>query len=89
MGDTCDGLRPQIAASIPVASADDDTQLKVALSSVIDDILQHAIAFAPTAVTVQDARVVGDRILHPAADRGMATAKRPLRQLIDADQTEL
>jgi len=33
----------QIAASIPVASADDDTQLKVALSSVIDDILQHAI----------------------------------------------
>ena len=78
----------QIAASIPVASADDDTQLKVALSSVIDDILQHAIAFAPTAVTVQDARVVGDRIyiLLLIAD---GDGEETMRQLIDADQTEL
>ena len=75
----------QITTSIPVAS---DTQLEAALNLAIDDILQHAIAFAPTAVTVRDARVVGDRIyiLLLIAD---GDGEETMRQLIDADKTEL
>jgi len=52
----------QIATSIPAASLDDDAQLEQALGSAIDDVLQHAIAFAPTVLMVQSARVVGDRV---------------------------
>ncbi len=51
-----------ITTSIPIASAGDDDQLKDALSSAIDDVLHHAIAFTPTVVTLQSARVVDDRI---------------------------
>jgi len=51
-----------ITTSIPIASAGDDDQLKDALTSAIDDVLHHAIAFTPTVVTLQSARVVGDRI---------------------------
>jgi len=36
--------------------------LKAAVESAINDVLKHAIAFAPTMVTVQNARVAGDRI---------------------------
>src|SRR5882724_1831449 len=52
----------QIATSIPAASLDDDAQLQQALGVAIDDVLQHAIAFAPTVLMVQSARVVGDRV---------------------------
>jgi len=52
----------QIATSIPAASLDDDAQLQQALGAAIDDVLQHAIAFAPTVLMVQSARVVGDRV---------------------------
>jgi hypothetical protein len=52
----------EIATSIPVASAGDDAQLKAAVESAIDDVLHHAIAFTPTHVTLQTARVIGDRI---------------------------
>jgi hypothetical protein len=52
----------EITTSIPTASAADNVQLKDALESAIDDVLRHAIAFTPTVVTVQNARVVGDRI---------------------------
>jgi len=78
----------QIAASIPVASGADDTQLTVALNSAIDDILQHALAFAPTVVTVRDARVIGGRIyiLLLIAD---GEGEETLKQVIDADRTEL
>jgi len=78
----------QITTSIPVASAAADTQLEAALNSAIDDILQHAIVFAPTAVTVRDARVVGDRIyiLLLIAD---GDGEETMQQLIDADKTEL
>jgi hypothetical protein len=48
--------------SIPIARAVDHAQLKDALESAIDDVLHHAIAFTPTIVTLQSARVVGDRI---------------------------
>jgi hypothetical protein len=51
-----------ITTSIPTAGVADKAQLKDALDSAIDDVLQHAIAFTPTVVTLQNARVVGDRI---------------------------
>jgi len=51
-----------ITTSIPAATAEDDEQLKVAVRSAIDDVLTHAIGFVPTVVTLQAARVVGDRI---------------------------
>jgi len=52
----------EITTSIPTASAEDHAQLKDALESAILDVLHHAIAFTPTVVTLQNARVVGDRI---------------------------
>ncbi|PYN83350.1 MAG: hypothetical protein DMD96_02515 [Candidatus Rokuibacteriota bacterium] len=52
----------EITTSIPVASAVDDAQFRDALHSAIDDVLHNAIAFTPTIVTLQNARVVGDRI---------------------------
>ena len=51
-----------ITTSIPATSVADDTDLKAALVSAIDDVLRHAIAFSPTFVTVLKVRVVEDRI---------------------------
>ena len=48
--------------SIPLATIQDHSQFKAALESAIGDVLKHAIAFAPSVVTMQDARVAGDRI---------------------------
>jgi len=69
----------EITTSIPVASAVDDAQLRDALHSAVDDVLNHAIAFTPTVVTLQNARVVGDRIyilLLIADDEGEEMMKR-------------
>jgi len=52
----------EVATSIPVTSAGDDAQLSHAIRSAIDDVLNHAIGFVPTVVTVQNARILGDRI---------------------------
>jgi len=78
----------QITTSIPVESAGDDTQLEDALKSAVHDVLQHAIAFAPTLVAVRDARVVGDRvyILLLVAD---GEGEETIKELVNADQTEL
>src|ERR1700704_2978629 len=51
-----------IPTSISANSVDDDTELTAALRSAVDDVLSHAVAFSPTFVTVQTARLVGDRI---------------------------
>ena len=40
----------------------DDDDLKAAIRSAVDDVLSHAIAFSPTFVTVQTARVIGGRV---------------------------
>lgn len=64
---------------IPVTSARDDAQLGQAVASAIDDVLRGAIGFVPTVVTVQKARVVGDRIyilLLIADQDGEETMKR-------------
>jgi hypothetical protein len=78
----------QITTSIPVESAGDDTQLEDALKSAVHDVLQHAIAFAPTLVAVRDARVVGDRvyILLLVAD---GEGEETIKELVNADQTDL
>ena len=52
----------EVTTSIPIASAEDKEQLRDALSSAIDDVLDHAVAFTPTVVTLRSARVVGNRI---------------------------
>ena len=52
----------EITTSIGLASVADEDQLRAAVESAIVDILTNAIAFSPTVVTVQKARVVADRI---------------------------
>jgi len=67
-----------VTTSIPAQKVADDDDLDAALKSAVDDILQHAIAFSPTFVTVQSARVVGGRVyilLLIGDDEGMATLK--------------
>lgn len=69
----------EITTSIPVESALERAQLNDALASAIDDVLSHAIAFTPTVVALQSARLVGDRIyilLLIADDDGEETMKR-------------
>jgi len=52
----------EITVSIPAVKASDDADLKEALASAVDDAVKNAIAFTPTMVTLQNARLVGDRI---------------------------
>jgi hypothetical protein len=52
----------EITTSIPAVKAADDEVLKEALQSAIDDAVTHAIRFTPTLVTLQHARLVGNRI---------------------------
>ena len=73
----------EITTSIPVTSAADDGQFKNAVKSAIDDVLKHAIGFVPTVVTLQDARVVGERLyilLLIADDEGEQTIKTLSRE---------
>jgi hypothetical protein len=51
-----------VTTSVPVSSADDETQLRTALDSAVNDVLAHAIAFTPTFVSLENVRVLGDRI---------------------------
>ena len=48
--------------SVAASPMADDAHLKAAIRSAVDDVLKHAIAFSPTFVTVQTARVVGGRV---------------------------
>jgi hypothetical protein len=61
----------QVAASVPLVSAQDDSQLEDAIQVALEEILTKAIAFTPTVVTLQNVRVVADRIymLFLIADR--------------------
>ena len=53
-----------VATAVPITSAatTDRTQLGNAVQSAIRDVLDHAIGFTPTVVTLQNAKVVGDRL---------------------------
>src|ERR1051325_9396147 len=52
----------EITTSIELSSIADKDQLRHAVESAIVDVLTKAIAFPPTVVTLQNARVVGDRM---------------------------
>ena len=52
----------QAITSIPTAPGDDEAELRRAFEAAVADVLDHAIAFTPTVVTVRSVRVVGDRI---------------------------
>jgi len=52
----------QVATSIPSAAIATDAQLQAAVAAAITDILKQAIAFAPSLVELQSAKLVGDRI---------------------------
>ena len=67
-----------VTTSIPAQKVVDDNDLEASVKSAIDDVLQHAIAFSPTFVSVQSARVVGGRVyllLLIGDDDGAATLK--------------
>ena len=67
-----------VTTSIPAQTVADDEDLDTALKSAVDDVLQHAIAFTPTFVSVHSARVVGGRVyilLLIGDDDGAATLK--------------
>jgi hypothetical protein len=52
----------QATTSVDLATISDDAELRHAVATAVADVLQHAIRFVPTVVTVQNARVVGDRL---------------------------
>ena len=52
----------QVTTSIDLTDVADKAQLRRAVQSAVDDVLTNAITFSPTVVTVQNARVVGDRM---------------------------
>ena len=51
-----------VTTSVPATSAGDETQLKTVVESAVKDVLAHAVAFTPTLVTLENARLLGDRI---------------------------
>jgi hypothetical protein len=52
----------QITTTIDLANVADKAQLRQAVESAVDDVLKNAITFSPTVVTLENARVVGDRM---------------------------
>ena len=51
------------AISVPSApDAERSARLEEAIWAAIRDVLEHAVAFTPTVVTIEDARIVGDRL---------------------------
>ena len=52
----------ELMTSIDLTDVTDKAQLRQAVKSAVEDVLANAISFSPTLVTVQNARVVGDRM---------------------------
>jgi len=52
----------QVTASIDLTDVADKAQLRQAVQSAVDDVVNNAITFSPTVVRVENARVVGDRL---------------------------
>jgi hypothetical protein len=48
--------------SIPADQAADEPTLEKAIRAAVVDVATHAVAFRPTIVSLQDAKLVGDRI---------------------------
>lgn len=52
----------EITTSVQVTKVADKAELQHAVEVAVDDVLNNAIAFSPTVVTLQNAQLVGDRI---------------------------
>ncbi len=52
----------EVTTSVAVSDADDQTQIKRAVQSAVDDVLKDAIAFEPTMVVLTRAMLVGERL---------------------------
>ena len=54
----------QVVTTVPVAATGTQgtSQLGDLVESAIRDVLSHAVAFTPTIVRVEDARIVGERL---------------------------
>lgn len=54
----------QVVTTVPVAAtgAQGTSQLGDVIESAIRDVLSHAIAFTPTVVRIENARIVGERL---------------------------
>jgi len=61
-GDARHGVRRPGPASIDLTDIADKAQLRRAVQSAVDDVVNNAITFSPTVVRVENARVVGDRM---------------------------
>jgi hypothetical protein len=51
-----------VTAAIPAVSVSNDSDLEQALAVVLDDAITHTVAFAPTQITLQAMRRVGDQL---------------------------
>jgi hypothetical protein len=49
-------------AWIPADAASDRPTLEKAIEAAVEEITTHAVAFAPTMVSIRDVKLVGDRI---------------------------
>jgi hypothetical protein len=75
-----------VTTSVPAQSVADDDDFEAAVKTAIDDVLKHVVAFTPTFVTVQNARVAAGRVyilLLIGDEDGVAT----LKALSDASET--
>jgi hypothetical protein len=52
----------EVTTSVALADAEDRGQLKIALQSAVDTVLNEAIAFTPTLIVLTHAVLVGDRL---------------------------
>ena len=81
----------QVVTTVPVAkaiSAEDTSPLEDAVESAIRDVLDKAIAFTPTVVRIEDARIIGTRlylVLLIADAEGEATIDGLLKDTPDAE----
>jgi hypothetical protein len=51
-----------VATSFEATGIADRASLEAAIATAIDDVLSGAIAFSPTFVTLQNSRIVGNRV---------------------------
>ena len=51
-----------VLTSIRADDAADDATLEKAIRAAVDDVATHAVAFAPTMISLRQAKLVGDRI---------------------------
>src|SRR5580765_5175189 len=74
-----------VGTTIPVPSAQDAERsghLEEVVWAAIRDVLEHAVAFTPTVVTIEDARIVGDRLYLSIflSDEGGKSVTQPPRR---------